>query len=537
MPTRFVKFVKCLRVGYFVAGRGKAFGRMILEFEDCELNTDRYELKRQGNLCKVEPKAFDLLVFLAKNADRVVSRDEIIDEIWDGRVVSEATISTCIKTVRTAVGDNGKDQRVIRTVHGRGFRFVGESPSEQAAVAPDPAAVADKPSIAVLPFNNMSGDLAQEHFCDGLTEDIITTLSKISKLFVIARNSTFVYKGRAVDVKQVGREQGVKYVLEGSVRNDGRRIRTTAQLIDAATGHHLWAERFDRDSGDVFTVQDEITKEIVSALQIELTEGEQARLAARGTSNVDAWQLTFQGRTLVHEHVEDSVAKALGLLEKALARDENYALAWGALAEGHWTQWLNDGWSASREASLDAALAASDRAMALDPQNADILAMRSLIIVSYQRFDEALALARQVDGSAHNQANALAIAAITLRVCGAPGQAIAQLERAVRHCPVCPAWFSEELAKSHWALEQFEEAIRAAQLAIQSDPGFSYPYVMLAMSYAELGQQQEAEAAVRSVLQLDPASSVRAWTERLPYKDPAMMLRERAALLKAGMPA
>lgn len=516
----------------------KVLGTMILGFSDCELNTERYELKRGGVPCKLEPKAFDLIVFLAQNADRVVSRDEIVDAIWDGRAVSEATISTCVKTARTAVGDDGKSQHVIRTIHGRGFRFVGElhtgaAPAERPALE----AITEKPSIAVLPFNNMSGDPGQEHFCDGLTEDIITTLSKISKLFVIARNSTFVYKGQAVDVKQVGREQGVNYVLEGSVRHDGSRIRTTAQLIDAASGHHLWAERFDRDSGDVFAVQDEITKEIVSALQIELTEGEQARLAARGTNNLEAWQLTFQGRTLVHEHVEDSVAKGLGLLEKALRRDEAYALAWEGLAEAHWTQWLNDGWSASREASLDAALGASDRALALDAENPEILAMRSLIFVSYQRFDEALALAKDVEASVQSQANALAIAAITLRVCGAPERAVVQLKKAMRQCPVYPAWFSEDLAKSHWVLQHYDEAVEIAKEAIHSDPGFTYPYMVLAMSYAELGRTQEAEEAVRQVLQIDPAANIDAWTQRLPYSDHALNAREHAALIKAGMPA
>jgi adenylate cyclase len=197
------------------------------------------------------------------------------------------------------------------------YRIAGDrSGTSAASPAREPLALPDKPSIAVLPFENMSVDTEQEYFADGITEEIITTLSKISKLFVIARNSTLTYKGRAVDVKQVGREQGVRYVLEGSVRRGGNRMRITAQLIEAATGHHLWAQRYDREIGDVFALQDEITKEVGSALQIELTEGEQARVAARGTENLEAWQLTFQARTLVHEHHQDGVHKARGLLAK-----------------------------------------------------------------------------------------------------------------------------------------------------------------------------------------------------------------------------
>jgi adenylate cyclase len=394
------------------------------------------------------------------------------------------------------------------------YRIAGDrSGTSAASPAREPLALPDKPSIAVLPFENMSVDTEQEYFADTLT-----------------------YKGRAVDVKQVGREQGVRYVLEGSVRRGGNRMRITAQLIEAATGHHLWAQRYDREIGDVFALQDEITKEVGSALQIELTEGEQARVAARGTENLEAWQLTFQARTLVHEHHQDGVHKARGLLEQALHLDENYTLAWGVLAAAHWTEALNEGWSASREGSLELAIEASDRSLALDPSNAGALTMRGLILIANRDFDEALALVEKALLSAHSQANALATASITLLACGRPEEAIKQINKAIRHCPVYPAWYLWQLASSYWALGQSEEAIAAAGSAIQRDPDFSYAFVLLAMVYAETHCDTEARDAVAEVLRIDPDFSLSAWARGMPYRNPELEARQLAALRTSGLP-
>ena len=424
-------------------------------------------------------------------------------------------------------------ERKVRVWH---WAVDASASTKGSTLVPQHLTLPDKPSIAVLPFENMSSDTEQEYFADGITEEIITTLSKISKLFVIARNSTLVYKGRAIDVKQVGREQGVGYVLEGSVRRGGNRMRITAQLIEAATGRHLWAQRYDREIGDIFALQDEITKEVVSALQIELTEGEQARLAARGTENLEAWQLTFQARTLVHEHHQDGVHKARGLIEQALRLDEKYALAWGVLAAAHWTQALNEGWSASREGSLELAIEASDRSLALDPSNAGSLAMRGLILLSYRDFDEALALVEKALFSAHSQANTLATAAITLLACGKPEEAIKQINKAIRHCPIYPVWYLFQLGSSYWALGRSDEAIAAARSAIDSDPDFSYAFVLLAMVCAETHRDAEARDAVAEVLRIDPDFSVSTWANGMPYRDPELEARQLAALRKSGLP-
>jgi TolB-like protein/Tfp pilus assembly protein PilF len=382
----------------------------------------------------------------------------------------------------------------------------------------------------------MSDDPEQEYFTDGITEDIITALSKTSKLFVIARNSTLIYKGRALDIKQVAREQGVRYVLEGSVRRGGKRMRITAQLIEAASGHHLWAQRYDREVDDIFALQDEITKEVVSALQIELTEGEQARLAARGTESLEAWQLTFQARTLLHAHHQDGMPKAADFLEQALQLDPNYALAWGSLAGVHWSQALNEGWSASREGSLELAMKASDRSLAIDPEVAGGLTMRGLILLSYRDFDGALAHAEKALFSAHNLANTHAAAAIILLACGKPAEAIKQVKKAIRLCPIYPAWFLWQLGASHWALGQSDEAIATARSGIESDPDLSYSYVLLAMVYAETDRAPEARNAAAEVLRIDPDFSASTWAKGMPFSDPELEARQLSALRKSGLP-
>src|SRR5713101_4629668 len=239
---------------------------MIYLFQGYSLDVERRELRRRMDLVPVEPQVFDLLQYLIRNRDHVVSKDELIMGVWNGRIVSESALSSRITAVRHAVGDSGEQQRLIRTIARKGFRFVGDIREEQSSQdvgsansalqmtvrATPTLLLPDKPSIAVLPFQNLSGDLEQEYFADGVVEDIIGALSRIRWLFVIARNSSFTYKGRAVDVKQVGRELGVRYVLEGSVRKSANRVRITGQLIDATTGAHLSADRFDGDIDDIF---------------------------------------------------------------------------------------------------------------------------------------------------------------------------------------------------------------------------------------------------------------------------------------------
>ena len=246
---------------------------MLFSFDNYTLDTGRRELRRNAELRVLEPQVFDLLECLLRNRDHVVSRDELLETVWSGRIVSDATIASRVNAARTAIGDNGDDQRLIRTALRKGFRFVGDVREQQkpATEAVEQSkqypALPAKPSIAVLSFENMSGDPEQQYFADGMAEEIVTALSRCVWLFVIARNSSFTYKGKNVEVRQIGRELGVRYVLEGSVRRAGDRLRITGQLIDATSGAHIWADRFEGDMSDVFRLQDLITTSVVAAIE------------------------------------------------------------------------------------------------------------------------------------------------------------------------------------------------------------------------------------------------------------------------------
>ena len=279
---------------------------MIYTFEDFSLDTDRQELLRGKERIAVEPQVFDLLHYLVRNRDRVVSKDDLIAAVWKGRIISESTLTSRITAVRHAIADRAEDQRLLRTIARKGLRFIGEVREEKSPAAvvtavqmppekqADPThslALPDGPSIAVLPFNNLSGDPEQEYFADGIVEDIITALSRIKWFFVIARNSSFTYKGRNVDVKLIARELGVRYVLEGSVRKVGNRVRITGQLIDGSNAVHIWADTFDGVLDDIFELQDRITASVVSAIEPTLQHAELERLKYKPTDKFDAYRL------------------------------------------------------------------------------------------------------------------------------------------------------------------------------------------------------------------------------------------------------
>jgi TolB-like protein len=281
-------------------------------FENCSISVEGRELMRNSQPVAIGPKAFDLLVYLMENRDRVVSHDELLDVVWAGRIVSPSTLASHINAVRRAIGDSGQEQRLIRTVARRGFRFIAEVSQEAArerkpptfrkgAGEGDASVPLEKPSIAVLPFENLSGDPEQEYFADGMVEDITTRLSKFRNLFVIARNSSFQYKRKAVDVRLVGRELGVRHVLEGSVRRFRGGVRISAQLIDAESGAHLWAEKYDRIGSDLFELQDEVTEKVVGAIQPEMLLSEGRRAGRKEPTNMDAFDCCMRGIWHAHQ--------------------------------------------------------------------------------------------------------------------------------------------------------------------------------------------------------------------------------------------
>jgi TolB-like protein len=316
-------------------------------FEDFVLDSGKRELRRGANVVSVAPQVFDVLDYLIRNREHVVSKDDLITAIWEGRSISDAALTTCLKAVRSAIGDSGEGQRFIKTLPRKGFRFVGSVREEQGPgrtldggtpVAPHrpTLALSDKPSIAVLAFTNMSGDPGQDYFSDGITEDIITGLSRFSELFVVARNSSFQYKGKSPDIRQVGRELGVRYVLEGGIRRAGDRVRISAQLIDAITGAHRWAEHCDRELKDIFAVQDEVSRAIVAILVAQVNKAEAERTLLKPLATWQAHDF-FMRASDIFTAVRSSFSaadlyEARRLLERSISLDPNYARAYATLS-------------------------------------------------------------------------------------------------------------------------------------------------------------------------------------------------------------
>jgi TolB-like protein len=496
---------------------------MGFQFNQITLDTNQFRLSRAGEQIPVEPQVFDLLVYLIENRERVVTRDELLEKLWQGKVVTDSALGTSLKDARKAVGDSGAKQQVIKTFHGRGYQFIAEvteSASKQSSLTEEQAAsqealpLPDEPSIAVLPFTNMSGDPEQGYFSDGITEDIITALSRIPRLFVVARNSTSVYKGQAVDIKQVGREQGVRFVLEGSVRKSGNQIRITAQLIDAITGNHRWAERYDRELSDIFAVQDEIAKNVTVAVQVELTAGEQARLWAGGTDNLDAWECVVQGNELMHRHNRGENAEAQRLAEQAISLDSNYADAWVLAGMSHFedAMW---GWGSSREESLTTALEDAHKAIELEELNPDSLILLAYVKCELTEFDEAVEIAQRAVSLSPNHTASVAALAVAFARAGKHEEHHKQIKRAMRLSPIYPAWYLNDLGVSCFALGKYEEAVTAfrgcTENTDQDSPFLLFAKVFLAICLAESGHVTEAKNETEEIYDLDPNFQIDEW--------------------------
>ena len=397
----------------------------------------------------------------------------------------------------------------------------------------------ENPSIAVLPFTNMSGDAEQEFFSDGISEDIITALSKIGSLLVVARNSTFTYKGQAVDVKQVSREQGVRYVLEGSVRKAGNRVRVTAQLIDATTGHHTWADRYDRDLEDIFAVQDEITREIVTALDVHLREGEQARIWSGGSKIVEAWECVRLGMAALNRVTKEDNIEGRRLIKRALDLDPNYPMAWASQGWFHFHD-ADVGsvynTEAEREAELQSAQNCARKALELDPDCADAYALLGLCSLSLEEHDEAIAMSEKAIALAPNHSENLAVAAATLNKSGHPERSFELIKRAMRLCPIYPGWYLYVLATACRLLGRNESAVSAFEEGIKRDAGWLSVYVGLASTLGELGREEDAKMSISEILRLSPDFSIKKYMEGLSYRDPEELARFEDGLRKAGLP-
>jgi adenylate cyclase len=397
-----------------------------------------------------------------------------------------------------------------------------------------PLPLPDKPSIAVLPFVNMSGDPEQEYFSDGITESIITGLSKTPRLFVIARNSTFTYKGKPTNVQKVGRELGVRYVLEGSVQKSGDRVRITAQLVDAKSGNHVWAERYDRDLKEIFALQDEITMKILTALQVKLTGGELPRMWTKGTDNLDAYLKFLQGNKHFMRLNPDDVVLARRYFKEAIALDPDFATPYAFMGHIHLGE-VRRGLSKSPQKSIGQAFKLAQKALALDESlpNGHILLGRIHLIK--RQHEKAMAAFERALALEPNGYGPLFWLGMALSFAGRPQEAIPHLKRAIRLNPLDPNLGLYGLGTAYIGMERYEEAITVLKKALHYIPDFFEAHLRLAACYAALGREEEAHAEAAEVLRLNPKFSVKKFAKRLPIRDTAVKERYIDALRKAGL--
>ncbi len=389
-----------------------------------------------------------------------------------------------------------------------------------APVAPGTLALPDKPSIAVLPFTNMSGDPEQEYFADGISEDIITALSKLSQLFVIARNSSFTFKGKNVHIQEVSRKLGVRYVLEGSIRKSGNRVRITSQLVDGQTGGHLWAERFDRDLTDIFAVQDDVTQQIVAALELNLTDGEQKRLATEQTDNLEAYDCFLRGREQWWRHSKAPNILAKELLQRAADLDPGFAPAYAFLAAAHLLDYVNQ-WSPSPARSLELAHETVLRAVALDDEYPYAHWGLAAINLWMRRHDRAIGEANRSIALNPNFAEGHTLLGHVLHYAGRSEEALGCFERAMAMDPYFPDMWLHFQAQSLFQLGKFETVINVLKRRLSRNPDTDISRVLLAASYGHLGRIDAAQAEWREVFRVNPAYSLEYRRKILPYKNAA----------------
>jgi adenylate cyclase len=498
---------------------------MLYLFDDYALDTERRELRRSDGLLSVEPKVFDLLVYLIGNRERVVSKEDLIAGVWMGRAVSDSALTSCINAARSVVGDSGELQRLIKTLPRKGVRFVGAVREENGVAEPAPAgaslpspratpALCERPSVAVLPFTNLSDDSEQQYFADGLAEDIITRLGRLKSLFVSARNSSFSYKDTTADVKRVGRDLGVRYVLGGSVRRSARRLRIGVELSEASTGMQVWAERYDVDLTDFFSLQDQIAESVIAAIEPRLYAAEHQRLQSRSPDSLDAWGFVMKAMPYVWDWgstQEIEVARAL--LKRAIDIDPDYSRANSLLAWTHAA--LVQLGSADAGDVLGTARAMAQRAIQGDPEDPWTHLAAGYVHMISRGFDAAVMELTEAIALNPSLAFAHVVLGATYGYGGAPDDGLHHCEIAARSSP---RDFTQAVNFSvrglcHFMAGRFVQAVEWERRAVELRPHFGSAWRTLAASAGKAGNLDEATRALSEAKRLQPSLSV-AWVEK-----------------------
>ncbi len=531
-------------------------GRKMLQFEGFTLDFARNSLRAADRDVQLRPKAVEVLHYLVENANRLVTKEELIQAIWPNVIVTDEVLTHCVSEIRQAIGDS--QQNIIVTVPRRGYRFTAPvlRVTTSAAVPPQPALpteptgtdsgprsqspLLDRPSVAVLPFANLSDDAQQDYFSDGISEDIITELSRFSELLVIARNSSFQYKGKAVDIRQVGRELGARYVLEGSVRRGGDRVRITAQLIDAETGAHRWAERYDREVRDVFAVQDEVARAIVATLAAHVNRAEIERAMLKPPAAWEAYDYYLRGAEAFFLHsnsfTKASLHDARRLFKQSLAIDPGYARAAAMLSATHIRAYIEpfDGDYLS-PAALDRAIELAEAAVRLDPRLPQARAQRGYVLIWKRQHDVAIAEFERAFALNPNFIDHRF--AIALIYVGEPARAIEVLEANMRLDPFAsPNYSYGVMGIANYTLKHYEEAVRCLRECTLRLPHLQVSHVWLASAYAQLGKLEEAKKEAAEVLRINPGFTIEGWKRLAVNKDPKDAEHRLDGARQAGLP-
>jgi len=510
---------------------------VIYRFGAYSVDTGRLELCSSGQVIPVQPQAFALLLFLIENHERVVSKDEIIDNIWEGRSVSDATLNTRINALRRALGDSGESQSVIKTFARRGFRFVAEIENEEEAetgLAPS-TNTGDIPSIAVMPFVNISGNPEQEFFADGITEDLVTSMSRIRGFFISGRNSTFSYKNLKTDVRTVSKELGVRYILEGSVRTAGNRVRVSAQLTSGDTGEQLWADRYDRDLTDIFAIQDEVTESVIGQLAPELYAAEHSRLHRKPPQSLDAWECFVRAMHQYSKQSAQSSAEALEYLDRAIKLDAGYAQALGLYA-------ITLSWRVIQrlepfEESIKKSLDYANLAIAADANEAWAhMGHGMVLMVGREGAKATLSFNRAVELSP-NFAYAHAMLGAASAYGGRFDAAIKAIRRAVKLSPrdTFLDKFYLYYSIAYFQDGDYGKAALSAEQAIQLKPEHPNTHMLAAASYALDGNDSSAKAALDIFKNLVPGTNAATVERAIAFENPDDRQRLVNGLRLAGL--
>jgi adenylate cyclase len=517
---------------------------MLYRFNSCALDLVRGGLRVDGQETSLRPKSFEVLRYLVENPARLIPKEELIKVVWPNTTVTDESLTNCIAEVRRAIGD--RDQTIIKTLPRRGYIFTAEVTAQESVdgkVGPRAAtrehALPDKPSIAVLAFTNMSGDPSQEYFSDGITEDIITELSRFSELFVIARNSTFTYKGKAVDVRQVGRELGVRYVLEGSIRRDGDRVRISAQLIDAVSCVHRWAERYDRTVEDIFAVQDEVARTVAALLAAHVNKAEAARTPAKPPATWQAHDYYMRAAdtfsSFYSSFKREPLYETRRLLEHALSLDPGYARAYAMLSITYvmaWNQPIDGDYL--RPGVLVRAHELARKAVQLDPNLPQARVSLGLALVWMRQSDAAVA---EFEKAAALNPNFTDVRfSIALIYAGEPARAVEVTKAHMRLDPfyiaTTPGWLG--LA---YMLGRYAEALLPLRECVSRAPDFRSGHLWLAAACAKLGLLDEAKVQAGEVLRIQPNYTIEGTQMHLnAFKNVRDWEHYFDGLRKAGLP-